>query len=142
MTAAFGEQERAVLAGLADVLIPQGEDMPSASQAGVAAEQLDAVLVARWDLVEDVRNLVERAAGRDPGEFVAELRAGDPDAFGVLATVVPGGYFLSQQVRARIGYQGQRAVPIRTKGTPDYLEDGLLQSVIDRGPIFRPTPAT
>ena len=41
----FDPTERAVLAGLADVLIPAGEGgFPSASEAGVAGQVLDEVL--------------------------------------------------------------------------------------------------
>jgi hypothetical protein len=41
-------------------------------------------------------------------------------------------------VRKAINYHGQTPQPIPTE--PDYLEDGLLESVIGRGPIYRPTP--
>jgi hypothetical protein len=31
-------------------------------------------------------------------------------------------------------------VPIQVQDPPDYEQDGLLASVIARGPIYRPTP--
>jgi hypothetical protein len=34
--------------------------------------------------------------------------------------------------------EAQTPQPIPTE--PDYMEDGLLESVIGRGPIYRPTP--
>ena len=43
-------------------------------------------------------------------------------------------------VRAAIGYPGLEARPIDPDAAPDYLEDGLLDSVIARGPVYRPTP--
>ena len=46
----FDSNERAVLAALADVLIPAAEGFPAASQAGVAGGGLDAVLSFRPDL--------------------------------------------------------------------------------------------
>jgi hypothetical protein len=46
----FDRDDRLKLAALADVLIPAGNEMPSASQAGVADSWLDAVLAARPDL--------------------------------------------------------------------------------------------
>ncbi len=130
--------ERDVLAGLADVLIPAGDGMPSASQADVAGEWLDAVLAARPDLTKGLRDVLSKAHDRDPFEVVANLRANDADAFSVLAEVVPSAYFMNPDVRRAIGYAGQGPRPIDPR--PDYMEDSLLESVIRRGPIYRPTP--
>jgi hypothetical protein len=129
--------ERARLAALADVLIPAGDGFPAASQAGVAAEGIDQVLAVRPDLEEPLRTLLA-AAERPAAEAVAGLKAARPDLFGALAEAVPGAYFLNPEVRRRLGYGGQSPRPIDPR--PDYLDDGLLQSVIDRGPIYRPTP--
>jgi hypothetical protein len=54
----------------------------------------------------------------------------------VLSTVVPGAYYLDPAIRARLGYPGQEAVPI-PEPSLDAGDEELLQSVIDRGPIFR-----
>jgi dihydroorotate dehydrogenase (NAD+) catalytic subunit len=132
--------ERKLLSGLADVLIPAGEGLPSASEAGVAYDCLDKVLEVRGDLLEPLKKLLARAKGQASTEVIAELQKNDPDAFGVLAEVVPGAYFLNADVRAKLKYEGQVARPIQER--EDYLEDGLLQSVLDRGAIFRPTPPT
>jgi hypothetical protein len=134
----FNAIERAILAGLADVLIPAGEGFPSASEAGVASEGLDQVLSFRPDLAAGLKKILAGATGRLAAECVAALQAEDAASFGVLAELVPGAYFLNAQVRTRLGYHGQSARPIDPR--PDYLDDGLLQSVIDRGRIYRPTP--
>ncbi|PYI79592.1 MAG: hypothetical protein DME26_23105 [Verrucomicrobia bacterium] len=133
----FDTNERAVLAGLADILIPAGEGFPSASEAGVAGEGLDRVLLFRSDLAEGLNRLLACARGRAASDVVADLQRNDPALFGVLAEVVPGAYFLNPEVRKKLGYHGQGPRPIDPR--PDYLDDGLLQSVIDRGPIYRPT---
>jgi len=133
----FDSNERAVLAGLADVLIPAGESFPSASEAGVAGEGLDQVLSFRPDLADGLKKILASAHGRPPAEVVADLQVKDPAGFGLLAELVPGAYFLNPQVRAKLDYHGQGPRPIDPR--PDYLDDGLLQSVIDRGPIYRPT---
>jgi hypothetical protein len=134
----FDANERAVLARLADVLIPAGDGFPSASEAGVAAEGLDQVLSFRPDLGEGLKKLLAAAEGRSADEFVAELQRNDPPAFGILTELVPGAYFLNAAVRAKLGYEGQTARPIDAQ--PDPLAEALLQSVIHRGPIYRPTP--
>jgi hypothetical protein len=129
---------RAVLADLADILIPAGDGFPSASEAGVAGEGLDLVLAARPDLAEGVERLIVAARGRDPALVVAGLQASDPAGFGVLAEVIPGAYFMNPRVRAALGYDGQTPRPIDP--APDPEAESLLASVIARGPIYRPTP--
>ena len=135
----FDINERDVLAALADVLIPAAEGFPSASQAGVAGEGLDAVISFRPDLAGGLKRLLDAARGRPAADVVADLQRDDPASFGLLAELVPGAYFLNPGVRALLAYSGQGPRPIDSH--PDYLEDGLLQSVLDRGPIYRPTPA-
>jgi hypothetical protein len=130
--------DRQIFARLADLLIPAGNGFPSASEAAVANEGLDQVLAVRPDLLDPLRSLLRRAKDRAPSEFFQELQRTDPATFGVLAELVPGAYFLNADVRAKLKYDGQSARSINPRA--DYLDDGLLQSVIDRGPIYRPTP--
>ena len=134
----FSADDRALLAALADILIPAAGGMPSASQAGVAGTGLDHVLAARPDLVAVLADVLGKARGSEPGDVITAIRASDPAAFGVLAEIVPAAYFMNPDVRETIGYAGQ--IPRSIDPHPDYLDDGLLQSVISRGPIFRPTP--
>jgi len=134
----FDANERAVLAGLADVLIPAGEGFPAASAAGVAGEGLDQLLAVRPDLVAGLKRILQEAKGRNSADVVKELQTKDSAAFGVLTEVVPGAYFMNAQVRAALGYSGQSPRPIDPR--PDYLDDGLLQSALDRGPVYRATP--
>lgn len=135
----FDANERVVLAALADVLIPAGEGFPAASAAGVAGEGLDQVLLFRPDLASGLKQLLAAARDRPPTEVIADLQKNDPPSFSVLAELVPGAYFLNPQVRAQLGYDGQAPRPIDPH--LDFLDDGLLQSVIDRGPIYRATPS-
>ena len=53
---------------------------------------------------------------------------------------MPAAYFLNPDMRAAIGYPGLEARPIDPDAAPDYLDDGLLDSVVSRGPVYRPTP--
>ena len=129
--------ERQLFATLADLLIPAGNGFPSASEAGVASEGLDQLLAVRPDLLDPLKTLLFRAKDRSPAEVLQELQTNDPAAFAVLAESVPGAYFLNPNVRAKLKYDGQSPRPIDPRA--DYLDDGLLQSVIDRGPIYRPT---
>ena len=134
----FDAAQRAVLAGLADVLIPAGDGMPSASAATVAEEGLDQVLAAVPGLRASLADVLARAQGREPAEVVASLARTDPAAYGVLTEVVTAAYFMNPDVRKAVGYTGQGPSPLDPR--VDYMEDGLLESVIKRGPIYRPTP--
>ena len=134
----FNSKERTLLGKLADVLIPAGDGLPSASAAGVAGEGLDQVLAVRPELAEVLKKVLALPAEAAPADVVSQLRNNDPLSFGLLAELVTGAYFMNPQVRASLGYDGQTARPIDPH--PDYLDEGLLQSVIDRGPIYRPTP--
>jgi hypothetical protein len=134
----FTAAERAWLAQLAEVLIPAEVQMPPPSQAGVAEEGLDQILAARPDLAADLKTILLLTQGREPQAAIAELRAAEPDKFGLLAEVAAAAYFMNPQVQAAIGYTGQGPQPIDPH--PDYEDDGLLESVKSRGPIYRPTP--
>jgi hypothetical protein len=130
----MSEIDRETLAGLADALIPAADGMPSASQAGAAGALLDEVLAVRGDLEEPLAELTAAARRADPDAEVERLKEENPPLFEALTTAVAGGYFLSADVRARLGYPGQQA-----KALEDDFDQELLQPVIERGPIFRPT---
>ena len=134
----FDPRQRAVLAGLADVLIPAGDGMPSASAAAVAEEGLNQVLAAVPSLEAGLADVLAKAKRRDPAEFIANLARTDPSVYGVLTEVVTAAYFMNPDVRKAVGYTGQGPSPLDPR--VDYMEDGLLESVIKRGPIYRPTP--
>ena len=134
----FDPGMRAVLAGLADVLIPAGDGMASASAAGVAEQGLDQVLAAVPSLAANLAGTLAGAEGREPAEVVANLARTDATAYGILTEVVTAAYFINPEVRRAVGYAGQGPSPLDPR--VDYMEDGLLESVIKRGPIYRPTP--
>lgn len=134
----FDLKERAALAALADVLIPAGSGFPAASEAGVAAKGLDEVLSFRPDLAVGLKKVLASTGARPASDVVADMKANDPSSFGILTEAVAGAYFLNPHVRARLGYDGQQPRPIDPHSND--LDPALLQPVIHRGPIYRPTP--
>jgi len=42
--------------------------------------------------------------------------------------------------REALGYPGLEKRPIDPDAAPDYYDDGLLASVVARGPVYRATP--
>jgi hypothetical protein len=115
------------LDALADQLIPGEDGMPSASEAGATGRSLDAVLAARPDLRAPLEAL--------EGESIAGLAERDPAGWAALTSAVVAAYYFNPEVRERVGYRGQQAIPL---GPPDHEE--LLGSVVSRGPVYRPTP--
>jgi hypothetical protein len=132
--------QRAVLAALADVLVPAAEGMPAASEVRVHERWIDRALAARPDLEDELLATLEAAAGREPAAEVERLRTREPARFEALSLLVTGAYYLHPRVRKLIGYPGQRRNPAYPDEAEWYLRDGLLDPVIGRGPIYRPTP--
>jgi hypothetical protein len=40
-------------------------------------------------------------------------------------------------VRRRIGYDGQQPVEVRPEIIPNYVEEGLIEPLLARGPVYR-----
>ena len=142
MTApALGELLRARLVRIADSLIPGTEAMPAPGSLDIGGRQLDVVLASRPDLADGIRRALE-AAGEadDPIAWVQRLAGADPSAHDALVTAVVAGYYLHPEVQRRLGYPGQVADVVLADSYPDYVHDGLLERVYERGPIYRATP--
>ncbi len=137
----FDTESRATLAALADVLVPEAEGMPAASQVDVQGKWVDRVLRVRPDLAAELARVLGAARGRDPVAEVARLQQEDAEGFSVLALAVTGAYYLHPRVRKLIGYPGQKKNPPYPDEADYYLRDGLVDPVVARGPIYRPTPS-
>ncbi len=131
---------RAALAALADHLIPEAHGMPSAG-AVVGEARLRFVLGARPDLAEPLQAALRPELGDDPAARLARLEREEPDHHAALLLVVVGGYYTDKDVRERLGYPGQQAKTLYSWQYPAYLEEGLTDQVLARGPIWR-DPAT
>src|SRR5688572_15724301 len=118
---------------IADLLIPAANDMPSASQAGVGTTGLAQVLKFRPELAAVVETILDQCKSMVPADALRALSASD---YSTLAEVVASAYFMNEEVRAKLHYQGQRAKPI----VPEEIDSYLLEPVLDRGPIYRRTP--
>jgi len=132
---------RKQFAAIADYLIPAYKDLPKASDAGIETVLLDRVLRARPDLIEPLSRGLALVLGKDPRAAVQELLKADPAALDALSAAVSGGYYLDENVRARIGYPGQETLPNdEPYAPPFYATDGTLDRVLARGPSYVPTP--
>lgn len=136
----LGESLRARLAGIADRLIPGTEEMPAPGSLDIGGQQLDLVLASRPDLAEDLRRALEAGDVDDSIAWVENLAASDAPAHDALVTVIVAGYYLHPMVQQRLGYPGQVGEAVRIDAYPDFIHEGQLERVLERGPIYRPTP--
>ncbi len=134
------DSHRATFAGLADVLIPEAEGMPSATQVEVHGDILDRVVELRPDLREAFFRGLNKAAGQDPTEAAHALNREDAEALGAIGLLASAAYYIQPKVRQLIGYPGQENRPVDADSEPEYVANGMLKVVTDRGPIYRPTP--
>jgi hypothetical protein len=140
MSETFDDISRARFLAIADVLIPEAEGMPSASQAGVGGEVLDRALALRHDLKEDVLRGLNAVVGEAPAASAQRLYESDPSAFAAIGLLAAACYYMIPHVRELVGYPGQERRTYDPDATPEYVKNGALQAVLDRGPIYRPTP--
>jgi hypothetical protein len=139
--AVLEDRLRGRLVQIADGLIPGTETMPAPSSLDIGGRQLDTVLASRPDLAGGVRRALAAAGDAgDPIAWVEWLAGADPPAHEALVTVVVAGYYLHADVQRLLGYPGQSAEVVRADSYPDYVHDGLLERVYERGPIYRATP--
>jgi hypothetical protein len=132
---------RVRLAQAADGLIPAADGMPAPSSVGIAGAQLDLVLASRPDLADDLRRALAAAGEVDDAvAWVEALRVRDPSGYHALVTAIVAGYYMHSEVKRLLGYPGQVPEAVVVDGYPDYVDEGLLERVYERGPIYRPTP--
>jgi hypothetical protein len=136
----FGADERAAFAAIAGQLIPGAHGMPSAGEV-VGDDRLRFVLNARPDLIEPVRAALRHALGDDPQARLDALGRDEPANLAALQLAIVAGYYTDSGVRERIGYPGQMALTLRSWEVPAYIDEGLIDAVLARGPVWR-DPAT
>jgi hypothetical protein len=130
----LGAAELTALRACADELIPAAHGMPAAG--AIVDSRVGFVLAARPDLVAPLRTALRPELGGDPLERLGRLGA-EPDQLAALQLTIVAGYYTDTDVRRRIGYPGQVAKPVDAYAFPDYVAEGLLDPVIERGPIWR-----
>jgi hypothetical protein len=137
---ALTDAEQGTLVAIADHLIPAAHGMPSAAQV-LSPDRLRFVLNARPDLLEPIRRALGGTLGDDAAARLAALADDDPAALGALQLAIVGAYYTDKDVRDLIGYPGQEAITIRSWEVPAYVDEGLIDAVLARGPVWR-DPAT
>ncbi len=129
------------LVALGDVMLPAAHGMPAVSEVKAVESYLAQVLDWRHDLREPLARAV---AALDPSSFtidrLATLHEEDEAAYVALTTAVAACYYLSPVVRELIGYPGQVAKTYDPYAYTEWVAEGLLDPVVERGPIWREAP--
>ena len=136
----IGEAERAAFGRMAEVMLPGTDTMPSAGQAGVPGPGLDEVLVARPDLAVPLGRALRDLGGSFSLEALAGYLSVDEEAYSALTLCVAAAYYLAPEVRDLIGYPGQEARSFDPYEYVAWIDEGLLDPVTERGPIWRRPP--
>ena len=139
MTVVLSDDRRATLSALADALIPGGDGMPSASDAGVPSRWIDRALESRADLAETLGEILDAARGQEPITFLEQLEETEPARLETLQLLVAGSYFMSPRTRKVLGYPGQTQHPVLPGEAAYYGPDELLAQVRARGAMYRAT---
>jgi hypothetical protein len=125
------------LTRIADELIPAGEGMPAAGEVDVGGTQLDLVLRTLPDLQPHLVRALSWSEPPDSGiEWVRRLQVEDADAYVALTVAIVAAYYTHSEVRRLLDYPGQLGKPVLIE-YPEYVTEGLLDAVLERGPIYR-----
>jgi len=133
------EARLATLGVVADHLIPAAHGMPSARDI-VTDVRLRFVFGSRPDLRDGFLAALRPDLGSDPAARLAALDE-EPDARSALVSVIVFAYYTDATVREGIGYPGQVAQTLYSWKVPEYIDEGLIEAVVARGPTWR-DPAT
>ena len=134
--AALDPAARAAFNAVAGHLIPAAHGMPSAADV-VGDTRLAFVLRARPDLVQPLRAALRPGLGEDAASRLAALEATEPEHLAALLQVVVFAYYTDKGVRDLLHYPGQEAKTLYSWKVPDFIEEGLTDQVLARGPVWR-----
>ena len=126
------------LTSIADVMLPETAQMPSVSGTGSFESSLLKVLDSRPDLAKGLKIAIDLL----PNETfqlsdLDELLNKDPDAYTALTTVVAASYYQVKEVKVRIGYPGQVPKTYDPYAYVEWVQEGLLDPVVERGQIWK-----
>ncbi|MDQ6815862.1 MAG: hypothetical protein M3018_00435 [Actinomycetota bacterium] len=133
------EEERTALLAIADILIPAARALPRASAVPDYVSWLHRALAARSDAFDDVIDTVARLQRIEPSALPAalsQLSETEPASFQALSAVLAGAYLMVPEVRRAINYPGQEARPAPFDEAAEQIMSGILDPVIERGPIY------
>lgn len=134
------DEQTVILRRLGDILAPASDTMPSFSEADKSGRFLIRAFEALPHLGPLALAATHGLGEAEPDEYLRRLSAEQPEAFEALHLILVGAYLINRRVWRQLGYPGRRPAPVLEDEADFYLDGGLLNEVIARGPIYRPTP--
>jgi hypothetical protein len=133
------DQQVANLRRLGDALAPASDAMPSFSEVDGSGRFLVRAFNALPHLGPVALAAADGLGEADPRDYLQRLAAEQPEMFTALHLILVGAYLINRRVWRRVGYPGRKPRPVLEDEADFYLEGGLLDQVIARGPIYRAT---
>jgi hypothetical protein len=124
------------LLDIAERLVPTTDTMVGAGSVPEAEKFIKRALESRPDLGDGL----EDAVGECTDQVIDAAVRGesiDSQAFEQVATLVIGAYYMNPVARRPIGYPGQLALEYDPMEYVTWVDEGLLDQVMSRGPRFR-----
>lgn len=126
------------LSNIADVMLPATKHMPSVTESGALGIALSNVLNARPDLKKGLISAIDFLP-KNSFELadLEKLLEGDSEAYTALTTIVAASYYQVKDIKNRIGYPGQVPKTYDPYAYIEWVQEGLLDAVVERGPIWK-----
>jgi hypothetical protein len=130
------------LARILDVVLPGTDTLPSGRTIGAHEALLDLVIDAdpRLEAPLTAAGVVAAQAPAADADTLTDIDAWAGEHVEEVVFALNAAYYMSAQVRELIGYPGQKRRPIASATPEEVCSDELVAPVLERGPIFVPTP--
>lgn len=136
---AFTEQEAGVLRLVADTLIPaKGSYRSGSSVTGFIglATRATTILDAKFEMLEALLAELENVPPGSMWQYLEELNCTRFDAFYTLSLIIAAAYLNSPELKSELNYPAPHQNPAGMFEIADELSSGILDPVIERGPVF------
>lgn len=135
----FTDLEMQTLRVVADTLIPAANGNPSGS--GLAkfeglVTRAAAILDKHFATLTAILGELSAIPSEQMWDRLRELEAQDNETFYLLSTLLAGAYLYSDEMKAELQYPAPHRNPPGLFDAADELSTGILDPVIERGPIF------
>ncbi|MGM4985921.1 MULTISPECIES: hypothetical protein [Rhizobium] len=137
---AFTQRELQTLRIIADTLIPQEGDFRSGSSVAEFNELVTkaaAILDKHFEMLTALLEVLGFTPATEMWARLRRLADEDGDGFYILSTLIVGAYIYSDEMKAELNYPVPHRNPPGLFDAADELSNGILDPVIERGPIYR-----
>lgn len=125
---------------MAEWFMPPTPGFPTNADADPDMSVLRLVLDQFRPSMPQITAALDQAAQEETDTYLRRIRDGDTLTYELLRVLFIGRYLSCRPVWAVLGYTGRRRLPIQPGDAERDLQDGILDPVVARGKIFRPTP--